>query len=122
MKWEIKSSDTLKKVVVPVRDAVTGQIKVPDAECIAEYIMVMAIGDTKARPKGGTAKYCAAWHHAQQPRQLHMRAREQGRGAYADTPMRFVSIEKMQARGIGAVLRQASAGVCNSVSSENWGK
>jgi hypothetical protein len=47
VKWESKSSGTLKKVVVPVRDAVTGQVKVPDAECIAEYIMVMAIGDTR---------------------------------------------------------------------------
>ena len=48
VKWERKASGTLKKVVVPIRDAATGQIKVPDAECIAEYIMVMAIGDTKA--------------------------------------------------------------------------
>jgi hypothetical protein len=56
VKWEHKSSGTLRKVVVPVRDAATGHIIVPDTECIAEYIMVMAIGDTKARPKGGTAK------------------------------------------------------------------
>jgi hypothetical protein len=38
-------------VVMPMRDPATGRIKVPDCECIAEYIMVMAIGDTKARPK-----------------------------------------------------------------------
>ena len=87
---------TLKLVVVPVRDAVSGQIKMADAECIAEYIMVMAIGDTKARPKGGTAAYRRAWHHAQQPKQLHMRTREHGRGSYADRPMRFVSMEKMK--------------------------
>ena len=68
----------------------------PDAECIAEYIMVMAIGDTKARPKGGTAEYRSAWHHAQQPKELYMKAREHGRGPYADTPMRFVSMEKMK--------------------------
>ena len=55
----------------------TNDAKMPDAECIAEYIMVMAIGDTTARPKGGTAAYRSAWHHAQQPKQLHMRARDQ---------------------------------------------
>ena len=96
VEWQRKESGTLKKVVMPMRDPATGRIKVPDCECIAEYIMVMAIGDTQARPKGGTAAYRKAWHHAQQPVQLHMRAREHGRGAYADTPMRFVSIEKMK--------------------------
>ena len=94
VEWQRKASGTLKKVVVPVRDAATGRIKVPDPECIAEYVMVMAIGDTTARPKGGTAEYRSAWHHAQQPKEFHMKAREHGRGAYADTPFRFVSIEK----------------------------
>jgi len=56
VKWEAESSGTLRKVVVPVGDAATGHFKVPDSECIAEYIMVMVIGDTKARPKGGTAE------------------------------------------------------------------
>ena len=56
----------------------------------------MAIGDTTARPKGGTAEYRSAWHHAQQPKEFYMKAREHGRGAYADTPLRFVSIEKMK--------------------------
>ena len=88
VEWQRKESGTLKKIVVPMRDPSSGQVKVPDAECIAEYIMVMAIGDTKARPKGGTAAYRRAWHHAQQPKQLHMRTREHGRGSYADTPMR----------------------------------
>ena len=96
VEWQQKTLGTLKKVVLPVRDAATGQIKVPDAECIAEYIMVMAIGDTTARPKGGTAEYRLAWHHAQQPKAFYMKAREHGRGAYADTPLRFVSIEKMK--------------------------
>ena len=96
VEWQRKESGTLKKIVVPMRDPSSGQVKVPDAECIAEYIMVMAIGDTKARPKGGTAAYRRAWHHAQQPKQLHMRTREHGRGSYADTPMRFVSMEKMK--------------------------
>ena len=96
VEWQRKAMGTLKKVVVPVIDGSTVLIKVPDAECIAEYIMVMAIGDTKARPKGGTAQYRQAWHHAQQPTQLHMKAREHGRGAYADTPIRFVSNEKMK--------------------------
>ena len=57
--------------VVPVVDAVTGQMKVPDAEAVAEYIMVMAIGDTEARPKGGTLEYRSAWHHAKQPKLLY---------------------------------------------------
>ena len=97
VEWERKEIGTLKKVVVPIRDRSTGQIKVPDAECIAEYIMVMAIGDTKARPiKGGTAKYRAGWHHAEEHAHFKLRAREHGRGAYADTPIRFVSIEKMK--------------------------
>ena len=96
VEWQRKDAGTLKKVVVPVRDAVSGQIKVPDPECIAEYVMVMAVGDTQARPKGGTAAYRASWHHAQQPMQLHLRARKHGRGPYSDTPMRFVSIEKMK--------------------------
>ena len=86
VKWERKSSGTLRKFVVPVRDAATGQIKVPDAECIAEYIMVMAIGDTKARPKGGTAEYRVAWHHGSEHAHFKLRAREHGRGPYADTP------------------------------------
>ena len=50
--WQRKDMGTLKKVVVPVRDSSSGQIKVPDAECIAEYIMVMAIGDTNSRRRG----------------------------------------------------------------------
>ena len=37
-----------KQAVVPLRDADTGQIKVPDAEAVAEYVMVMAVGDTTA--------------------------------------------------------------------------
>ena len=95
VEWQrTKAPGTLKKIVVPVCDASTGQIKVPDAECIAEYIMVMAIGDTKARPKGGTAEYRSVWHHGSEHAHFKLRAREHGRGAYADTPMRFVSIEK----------------------------
>ena len=96
VEWQQKATGTLKKIVVPMRDASGGQIKVPDPECIAEYIMVMAIGDTQSRPKGGTAEYRAAWHHSQQPTQLYMKARKHGRGAFADTPIRFVSIEKMK--------------------------
>ena len=38
----------IKQEVVPLRDAATGQIKVPDAEAVAEYVMVMAVGDTTA--------------------------------------------------------------------------
>ena len=94
--WQRKGSGTLKTVVVPVRDAATGQIKVPDTECIAEYIMVMAIGDTKARPKGGTAAYRTAWHHAKEHAHFKLKRREHGRGSHADTPLRFVSIEKMK--------------------------
>jgi hypothetical protein len=96
VEWQQKEKGTLKKVVVPVREASSGQIKVPDAECIAEYIMVMAIGDTKARPKGGTAKYRSGWHHATEHAHFKLRAREHGRGSYANTPLRFVSIEKMK--------------------------
>ena len=66
VQWERREEGTLKEVVVPLRDPSTGEVKVPDAECIAEYIMVMAIGDTTARPKGGTAEYRAAWHHGRE--------------------------------------------------------
>ena len=96
VEWQRQEKGTLKKILVPVRDASSGQMKVPDPECIAEYVMVMAIGDTKARPKGGTAEYRAAWHHGSQHAHFKLRAREHGRGAYADTPLRFVSIEKMK--------------------------
>jgi len=109
VEWQRKASGTLKTVVVPVRDAeATGQIKVPDAECIAEYIMVMAIGDTTARPKGGTAAYRSAWHHAQQPKQLHeaARARTWRVRGHADALREHQKDEG----GAGAVFRQASAG------------
>ena len=81
VEWTRKETGTLKNVVEPVRDAATGKIKVPDAECIAEYIMVMVIGDTKAQPKGGTAEYRSASHHAQQPKGFYMKARKCARDA-----------------------------------------
>ena len=56
VEWVRKRGEGLKKVVVPVIDSTSGQMKVPDAEAVAEYIMVMAIGDMEARPKGGTLK------------------------------------------------------------------
>ena len=96
VEWQRQEKGTLNKILVPVRDTSSGKMKVPDPECIAEYVMVMAIGDTKARPKGGTAEYRAAWHHGSQHAHFKLRAREHGRGAYADTPLRFVSIEKMK--------------------------
>lgn len=74
-----KFVDLQRKEVVLVRDGSMGPIKVPDAECIAVYIMVMAIGNTNARWKGDTADYRQAWHHAQQPTQLYMKARRQSR-------------------------------------------
>ena len=58
--------------------------------------MVMAIGDTTARPKGGTAQYRSAWHHATEHAHFKLKPRDHGRGAYADKPLRFVSIEKMK--------------------------
>ena len=47
VEWERRDRGTLKQVVVPVRNPTTGQIKVPDPECVAVYIMVMAVGDTE---------------------------------------------------------------------------
>eukprot|EP00966_Prymnesium_polylepis_P080219 1858781-Prymnesium_polylepis.1 len=55
VEWRRKESGTLKKIVVLMRDPSSGQV-------IAEYIMVMAIGDTKARPTGGTEKVVAEAH------------------------------------------------------------
>ena len=48
------------------------------------------------RPKGGTRAYRAAWHHAAEPKQLYLTEKACGRGSYAATPLRFVSIEKMK--------------------------
>ena len=50
VEWQRSSNprSAVKQVVVPLRDADTGQIKVPDAEAVAEYVMVMAVGDTTA--------------------------------------------------------------------------
>ena len=65
--------------MVLVRDRSSAVIKVPDAEAVAEYIMVMAIGDVVARPKGGTLEYRSAWHHASQPKGLYLKAKTQAR-------------------------------------------
>ena len=95
VKWQKTSGGGgADKEVVPLCDDTTGQIKVPDAEAVAEYVVVMATGDTTARPKGGTLEYRSAWHHASQPKALYLTEKSHGRGAYADSPMRFVSIEK----------------------------
>ena len=65
VEWQQSSSTkrVIKQEVVPLRDAATGQIKVPDAEAVAEYVMVMAIGDTTAyrhdRSKSGSQTACA---------------------------------------------------------------
>ena len=93
---ERRSGGRVDNVVVPILDETTQHIKVPDAEAVAEYVMVMAIGDTTARPKGGTLEYRSAWHHGKQPKALYLTEKKHGRGAYANTPIRFVSIEKMK--------------------------
>ena len=94
VEWVQKDSGTLKKEVVPVRDTETGKMKVPVPEVIVEYIMMMATGDTKARPKGGTEEYGCAWHHSLQQAHFQLKPRTHGRGPYANTPFLFVSIEK----------------------------
>ena len=66
VRWQRQARGTLKQIVVPVKDDATGQIKVPEPETIGEYVMVMATGDTEARPKGGTEEYRTAWHHARE--------------------------------------------------------
>ena len=38
VEWTRKETGTLKNVVEPVRDAATGKIKVPDAECIGKIV------------------------------------------------------------------------------------
>lgn len=57
VRWQRQAQGTLKQIVVPVRDEATKQIKVPEPETFGEYFMVMAVGDTDARPKGGTEEY-----------------------------------------------------------------
>ena len=75
VRWEKQSRGTLAQIVVPVRNEATGQMKVPEPETIGEYMMVMAVGDTEARPKGGTAEYRNAWHHARQ--QAHFKLKRE---------------------------------------------
>ena len=94
VRWQRQTRGTLKQIVVPVIDDDSGQIKVPAPETIGEYVMVMATGDTEARPKGGTAEYRTDWHHARERAHFKLKPREHGRGAYADKPFLFVSIEK----------------------------
>ena len=38
-------------------------------------MMVRAIGDVVARPKGGTLEYRSAWHHASKPKGLYLKAK-----------------------------------------------